>query len=159
LGFLKDNGIRRMTREDTAEAAEIDRISFPAPWSENAYESEMDNPVAWYYVMERDRKIAAMAGMWLILGEGQITTIAVRPEYRGHGLGRCMLKALLIAAYEELAVTDMSLEVRPSNTVARNLYRSMGFEEEGRRRHYYEDNGEDAIIMWNHDTLPIIKEA
>lgn len=159
MGFLEDNGIRRMTLADTPVAAEIDAISFPAPWSENAYQQEMDNPVAWYYVLERDGQIAAMGGMWLILGEGQITTIAVRPEFRGQGLGKLMLKGLLTAAYEELMITEMSLEVRPSNTVARSLYRSMGFVEEGRRKHYYENNGEDAIIMWNHDTLPAIREA
>ena len=156
MGFLEDNGIRRMRLEDAEEAAEIDRLSFALPWSAGSYAQETKNPVAWYYVLERDGLIAAMSGMWLILGEGQITTIAVRPEYRRQGLGRIMLRAMLTAAYEELNVTEMSLEVRPSNMPARNLYRSMGFVEEGRRRRYYEDNGEDAIIMWNHDTLPAI---
>jgi len=153
MGFLEDHQIRRMTVEDVETVAEIDRLSFPAPWSENAYRSEMDNPCAWYYVMEKEGRIAAMAGMWLILGEGQITTIAVHPDFRGQGLGKIMLRAMLQAAYEELFITEMSLEVRPSNTVARNLYTSLGFVEEGRRKKYYEDNGEDALIMWNHDTL------
>ena len=156
MGFLEENGVRRMTEADVQTVSEIDRLSFPASWSENAYRSELDNPCAWYYVLEREGRIAAMAGMWLILGEGQITTIAVHPDFRGQGLGRVMLRALLHAAKDELMVTDMSLEVRVSNLVAQNLYRSMGFVEEGLRKKYYEDNGEDALIMWNHDTTGVL---
>lgn len=152
MGSVGNYRIRPMAQADLAAVEEIEQASFSMPWPEDAFEQELTNPCAHYLVLEEDGQILAMGGMWLILGEGQITTIAVRPDCRGKGYGRAVLRALLKAADDELFVRDMSLEVRPSNTVARSLYESMGFVVEGRRKHYYEDNGEDALIMWNHDT-------
>jgi len=152
MGSVENYRIRRMKKADLAAVEEIERASFPMPWDKDAFEQELTNPCGHYLVLEQNGEILAMGGMWLILGEGQITTIAVRPDCRGMGYGRAVLRALLRAAYDELHVSDMSLEVRPSNLIARNLYESMGFIAEGRRKHYYEDNGEDALILWNHDT-------
>lgn len=90
--------------------------------------------------------IVGFAGLWLMIDEGHITTIANHPAYRGRGVGELMLSSLIGIAYE-VAAHRMTLEVRVSNEVAQNLYRKYGFAVEGRRRRYYSDNHEDAYVM------------
>lgn len=92
--------------------------------------------------------LAGYAGLWLMLDEAHITTIAVRPNLRGQGLGELLLVGLTDLACA-LGAKYMTLEVRVSNTVAQNLYKKYGFREEGIRKRYYSDNGEDALIMWS----------
>lgn len=92
--------------------------------------------------------IVGFAGMWLLYDEAHVTTIAVAPEHRGRGLG----ELLLIALFEEALIRGaewLTLEVRVSNSSAQALYEKYGFTRQGRRRHYYSDNGEDAYIMWS----------
>ena len=90
--------------------------------------------------------IVGFAGMWLMLDEAHITTIAIHPEYRSRGLGELELNSLIGIAYE-IHAQRVTLEVRVSNTVAQNLYRKYGFVVVGTRRRYYSDNNEDAYIM------------
>lgn len=90
--------------------------------------------------------VYAYAGLWLMVDEGHITTIAVRPELRGKGLGELVLCGLIDTALE-VGARIMTLEVRISNTVAQNLYLKFGFKQSGLRRRYYSDNNEDALIM------------
>lgn len=90
--------------------------------------------------------ILGYAGMWLMLDEAHVTTIGVRRTGRGHGLGEVLLLRLVEEALE-MGAQRVTLEVRVSNMVAQNLYRKYGFREEGIRRRYYSDNGEDALIM------------
>lgn len=92
--------------------------------------------------------LAGYAGLWLMLDEAHITTIAVRPNLRGQGLGELLLIGLIDLA-SALGASYLTLEVRISNTVAQNLYRKYGFREEGVRKRYYTDNNEDALIMWS----------
>jgi ribosomal-protein-alanine N-acetyltransferase len=87
------------------------------------------------------------AGLWLMVDEAHITTIALHPRYRGRGLGELMLSSLIQIAYS-ISARSMTLEVRVTNSVAQNLYRKYGFQEAGVRRRYYSDNNEDALIMW-----------
>lgn len=91
--------------------------------------------------------IVGFAGLWLMVDEAHITTIAVHPDYRGRGVGETLLSALIGIAYE-IGARMVTLEVRVSNSVAQNLYRKYGFKEAGIRRRYYSDNHEDALIMW-----------
>lgn len=91
--------------------------------------------------------IVGFAGLWLMVDEAHITTIAVHPDYRGQGVGETLLSALIGIAYE-IGARMVTLEVRVSNAVAQNLYRKYGFKEAGIRRRYYSDNHEDALIMW-----------
>jgi ribosomal-protein-alanine N-acetyltransferase len=95
---------------------------------------------------EHSNRILGYAGMWLMVDEGHITTIAMREEWRGRGLGELLL-ACLIDAAQDLGIARMTLEVRVSNTPAQTLYRKYGFEEQGVRPRYYSDNNEDAYIM------------
>lgn len=95
---------------------------------------------------ERPGQIIGYAGMWIMVDEAHITTIAVRETWRGRGLGELLL-ASLIAAAAEGGAERVTLEVRVSNETAQNLYRKYGFHQEGLRRRYYSDNNEDAYIM------------
>ncbi len=93
-------------------------------------------------------RLAGYAGLWLMLDEAHVTTIAVRPSVRGVGLGELLFIGLIDMS-AVLGSRFVTLEVRVTNTVAQNLYRKFGFKEEGIRRRYYSDNGEDALIMWS----------
>lgn len=90
--------------------------------------------------------IIGFAGLWLMVDEAHITTIAVHPAHRGLRVGELLLNSLVGIAYE-IGARRVTLEVRVSNTIAQNLYRKYGFEVAGLRRHYYSDNDEDAYIM------------
>jgi ribosomal-protein-alanine N-acetyltransferase len=91
--------------------------------------------------------IIGFAGLWLMVDEAHITTIAMHPDYRRLGLGEFMLASLIDIAYE-IGAKWVTLEVRVSNYAAQNLYRKYGFHEAGLRHRYYSDNQEDALIMW-----------
>jgi ribosomal-protein-alanine N-acetyltransferase len=91
--------------------------------------------------------IIGFAGLWLMVDEAHVTTIALHPRYRGRGLGELMLSSLIQIAYN-ISARTVTLEVRVTNYVAQNLYRKYGFQEAGVRRRYYSDNNEDALIMW-----------
>jgi len=107
---------------------------------------QMLRPFGWSESSEFSGDLLGYAGMWLMLDEAHITTIGVRRIGRGHGLGEMLLQNLIEQAME-MGAERVTLEVRVSNVVAQNLYRKYGFHEEGIRRRYYSDNGEDALIM------------
>lgn len=96
----------------------------------------------------RDSGILGFAGMWLMFDEAHITTIGVKRTLRGRGLGELML-VHLVDASRDMGAKRLTLEVRMSNTVAQALYRKYSFKEEGVRKRYYSDDGEDAMIMWS----------
>ena len=139
---------------DEEEMARIDLERFPEePWTVGMFEHDLaENPFALYILAEdpdapEGEKIMGYVGVYLIAGEGHITNVAVRPKYRGEGIGSDLLH--LLEEHCRLAeITSMTLEVRPSNETAIRLYERHGFKTEGRRKHYYENNGEDALIMW-----------
>ncbi|GHO45443.1 ribosomal protein S18-alanine N-acetyltransferase [Ktedonospora formicarum] len=91
--------------------------------------------------------ILGFAGLWLMVDEAHITTIAMHPEFRRLGLGEFLLVSLIDIAYE-IGAKWVTLEVRVSNYPAQSLYRKYGFREAGVRHRYYSDNQEDALIMW-----------
>jgi [ribosomal protein S18]-alanine N-acetyltransferase len=91
--------------------------------------------------------LLALGCLWAILDEAHITIVAVHPDYQRQGLGQAMLYALLHRAYDR-GLERATLEVRISNQSAVELYQKFDFREAGRRRRYYADTGEDAIVMW-----------
>jgi ribosomal-protein-alanine N-acetyltransferase len=93
------------------------------------------------------RSIIGYAGLWLMTDEAHITTIAVDPDFQGNGIGELLVVALIDRA-RQIGARWLTLEVRVTNEVAQRLYEKYTFKEMGIRRHYYSDNGEDALVMW-----------
>jgi ribosomal-protein-alanine N-acetyltransferase len=160
---------------DLHQVMDIEREAFPSPWPMSAYRYELtQNDLSTYLVLklrhpERPRRWGGMTsslrrrlvepvlgygGFWMMAGEAHISTIAVHPRWRGRGLGEMVLVGLIDAAILRRA-TEVTLEVRASNVVAQSLYRKYGFDQVGRRKGYYHDNREDALIM----TTPKVDEA
>ena len=140
--------IRIAEERDIYPMAELDKICFSIPWSQKAFEQEiMENQQALYLVAENEGQIIGYAGLWGILEEGHITNVAVHPDYRCKGLGE-LLVSKLIEISKDKGIDKYTLEVRVSNYEAIALYRKLGFQPAGRRLNYYEDVGEDALIMW-----------
>jgi len=148
---------RRMTVRDIDHVMRIERASFTAPWSRNAFLGELtENHFAHYIVMWFGEEMIGYGGMWIIIDEAHVTNIAVYPTYRGRKFGERLLRRLMAEAIAHGAA-KMTLEVRVSNNQAQGLYRKLGFADAGLRRGYYTDNQEDALIMWA--TLPNLAEV
>lgn len=140
--------IRRMTMDDLDGVMHIEESSFPAPWSRYAFEYDLiHNPHANYFIFIQDEMIVGYAGLWSFETIGHIVNMAVLDEYRHKDIA----KKLLVHTMEygrANGVKRFTLEVRASNEPAINLYRSHGFVDVGIRPRYYQDNCEDALIMW-----------
>lgn len=141
--------IGEMLPEHLDQVLEIEKMSFPLPWSRQSFEFEiMQNEFAHYIVVMNDQKVLGYAGLWVVLDEAHVTNVAVHPDFRGNRIGFLLMKEIMRRASLKGAY-KITLEVRPSNAIALKLYRSLGFKELGLRKKYYSDNNEDAIIMWN----------
>lgn len=149
--------IRRMRAQDVPEVMEIESVSFGRHhWSEESFYNEMNNQVGRYYSLIHSdlNKLIGYLGFWLIADESHITTVAVKPEYRGNALGELMLLQCLERCAQQ-SIHWVTLEVRVTNYNAQNLYYKYGFASVGIRPKYYQDNQEDALIM----TTPDISSA
>ena len=136
-----------MRPEDLDEVLAIERVSFSMPWSRGAFLYEMQqNRVARCWVMHEDGRVLGYLCLWEIADELHITNIAVHATCRRQGIGRELLRGVLDDARQR-KLRLVVLEVRPSNTEARTLYETFGFRIIGRRRGYYYDTGEDALVM------------
>lgn len=140
--------IRPMKLEDLEDICELELLSFSTPWSKESFLHELTkNAFAIYLVADVNGVARGYCGMWRVLDEAHITNVAIHPDWRGKKLGEKIMREMMKQARK--AGTDrMTLEVRVSNNVARNLYYKIGFHDEGIRKGYYSDNMEDAIIMW-----------
>lgn len=139
---------RQAEEKDISKIAALDKLCFTLPWSESSFEKEIkENQSALYIVVEADNRLIGYAGQWCIVDEGHITNVAVHPYYRKRGIGEELVK-LLIECSKELKIITHTLEVRASNAAAIALYKKLGFVPSGTRKEYYQDNNEDAIIMW-----------
>ena len=146
--------IRKMTVEDVAAVVDLDRISCSLPWPERSFRFELtDNPASRCWVAELDGKVVAMIVVWLIVDEAHVANIATHPHYRRQGIGKRLLAHALRSIMQDGARGSF-LEVRESNLAAQEMYRKFGYEVTGRRRHYYRDNDEDALLMSLEDLNP-----
>ena len=140
----------RITRENIEchldRIHEIETLSFASPWSMNAFREEVKNPVSHLWAMFLDDELLGYVCFWLVDREMQLATIAVHPSFRNRGMGRALLTKMIKTGLAERA-ESIWLEVRESNRTARTLYEKSGFEAVGKRRKYYSDNDEDAIVM------------
>jgi ribosomal-protein-alanine N-acetyltransferase len=138
--------------EDILEIDDIEREAFPAPWPPSAFLYEIENKLARYFVLRERREsgepgmVLGYAGVWVVIDEAHLTTIAVRDTERGKGYGEVLLIHALHRGIEMGAIT-MTLEVREKNPVAQHMYLKYGFEMVGRRKNYYPEVHEDALIM------------
>ena len=136
-----------MVEGDIPTIVDIEATAFYDAWNQNMLLSELHNQLTHYLVMESEGKIVGYAGFWLVAGEAQVARVAVREQLRGQGLGTRLTAALVNKAWE-LGAEAVTLEVRESNVAAQKAYLTCGFASEGIRPHYYEDNHENAVIMW-----------
>ena len=134
--------IERMTTQTVSDAAQLERLCFSRPWSREALEAELNSSVAVYLVAIENGVVCGYAGMHSILGEGYITNVAVHPDHRRKGIATRLISALM-----ENGLNLIALEVRESNLGARLLYGELGFKIAGRRKGFYEEPAEDALIM------------
>jgi [ribosomal protein S18]-alanine N-acetyltransferase len=144
--------IRPLRLSDIEAVQAIEQESFPTPWKASAYQYELtQNQLATYHaltarVADQPAQLIGYSGYWMMAGEAHISTIAVHPDWRGRNLGELLLlNMLFLAAHNEADL--VTLEVRPSNTVAQALYEKYRLIQVGERPRYYRDNGEDALLM------------
>lgn len=124
----------------------INRLSFTDGWSRKLVEDDVSNPNSYYVVAVENGRAYAYGSITVIAGEANLTNIAVHPEKRGCKTGEAILGKLIDFCIENNLLL-ITLEVRKSNQAAISLYKKMGFAQEGERKKYYSDNGEDALIM------------
>ena len=137
----------KMTEEHVAQVAELEKICFgSAAWSENSIASELDNPLALWIVAEDAGKVLGYVGSQTVMDETDMMNVAVHPDYRNQGIATALI-AGLVGALQKQGSRCLTLEVRASNENAIRLYQSMEFEEVGRRKDYYRNPSEDALIL------------
>jgi len=145
--------IEQMTLDDIPAVQDIEQGIFLTPWPRNAYRREItQNKLARYIVIREGDDIVGYAGLWKMADEAHVTTVGVRRSHQGRGYGLALMLALIGRAYT-LGARWMTLEVRASNYGAMALYEKLGFKVIGRRRGYYTDDGEDAVVMWSDSML------
>lgn len=135
-----------MKSEDVFQAAEIEKKSFSMPWSPEGFKGALAYEDNIILVVEEEGRIAGYACVYVSFDEGELTNIAVEPEYRGRGIGLMLMKELKHRAEDKL-VSKIVLEVRISNAAAISLYEKCGFKNIGTRKNFYEQPVEDAYIM------------
>src|SRR5215216_6985739 len=139
--------LRKMTVQDISAVLDLDRKSFSLPWPERSFRFELaENPASRCWVADLDGKVVGMIVVWLLVDEAHVATLATHPDHRRQGIGKRLLSHALLNIKREGARSSF-LEVRASNVTAQEMYRKFGYKETGRRRHYYRDNDEDAILM------------
>lgn len=155
--------IRRMTLDDIPAVAVMEKETFTDPWSEKVYRETLAIEDVVYLVAVDDEKVVSVTentelnngsylivgacGIRNIVGEGEITNVMVKPQYRNRGVAAQMLSKLLEEG-TNLGASDFTLEVRASNASAIHLYEKIGFVTEGVRKDFYDHPKEDALIMW-----------
>lgn len=125
---------------------EIERTSFPVPWSERAFEEEINRDISNLWALVSKEKVYAYICFWMFDREMHILNFAVHQQKRRQGLGRYLLLSVIDTGTTR-GIENIWLEVRPTNGPALSIYKKFGFSDVGRRKGYYSDSQEDAIIM------------
>ena len=138
--------IINMTAAHVAQIAEIEKLCFSDPWSENSVASELNNPLSLWLVALDGATVAGYVGSQSVLDGADMMNIAVHPDYRRRGIARELVTGLADALAEK-GVKSLALEVRQSNAPAIALYEQLGFQQVGLRPNYYRNPRENALIM------------
>jgi ribosomal-protein-alanine N-acetyltransferase len=141
--------LRDMTASDLAAVVAIERASYSVPWSDTTFRGLLRRRDAEMVIAEADGRVVGYAVFWCVLDQGELGNVAVAGESRGLHIGARLVEDVIRRAARR-RVRDVFLEVRPSNTVARRLYERHGFEPVGRRRNYYQQPVEDALVLRRH---------
>ena len=135
-----------MTADHVSQVAELEKICFSDPWSENSITYELTNPLSLWLVAVEGDKVAGYVGSQSVMGESDMMNVAVHPDFRRQGVAEKLVLELVAA----LAKKDnhcLTLEVRASNVPAIALYEKLGFAQIGLRKNYYRNPKEDALIL------------
>ncbi len=135
-----------MGRPHVPQVAELEKLCFSDPWSEQSIASELDNVLALWYVALDDNRVVGYIGSQTVCGETDVMNIAVHPDYRRRGIGQILIEEL-IREVKNLGSISLTLEVRSSNAPAVSLYEKLGFSQVGLRKNYYRNPKEDAYIL------------
>lgn len=139
--------IVKMEKKHIDDILVLENLSFAVPWSRTSFEDEVEsNERAVYYCVIEGGRAVGYCGMWVVIDEGQITNIAVHPDFRRRGFGKALLSKV-IEYCKNNSIRLVTIEVRKSNFSAIKLYKENGFKIVGERKGYYSDNKEDAILM------------
>lgn len=138
--------ITKMAQCHVSQIADLERLCFNDPWSENSIASELNNKLSHWLVALDGEKVIAYVGSQTVLGETDMMNIAVHPDYRKRGIATELIQEL-INALNERNSHSLMLEVRESNDPAKELYLKMGFELVGIRKNYYRNPKENALIL------------
>lgn len=132
---------------DFSELCRLEQECFSSPWPGKVLKEDLRAKWSRYFLLKNGREALGYAGLWMILDEAHINKICISPLYRRKGYGKYLMQGVLWQAWQ-LGADSLTLEVRKTNAAAIALYAGFGFEVEGERKGYYEDTGEDALIMW-----------
>lgn len=138
--------IKKMCDADIKNAAEIEKLCFVHPWSEQSIKDEMEKENSVFLMAFEGDLPIGYVGLSAVFDEGYMGNLAVIEAYRRKGVGKALMQKLL-SQCEKLDLTFATLEVRASNTPAVSLYQSLGFIEAGRRKNYYKEPLEDALLL------------
>ena len=139
-----------LAEEHIPAILDIEKVSNGAPWSERSFRNELNHPNGSFLVALDGGRVIGYAGAWFVVDEAHVTTVAVDPNYRRKGIGRTLTVELLKTA-KKRGMACSTLEVRASNEPAIELYKQLGYVATAKRKAYYPDNQEDAVVMWLHD--------
>lgn len=138
--------IRKMHSMDVASVMRIELETFTMPWSESTFRGLLRRKDSDLFVAEHAGAVVGYSVFWAVTDQGELGNVAVSQEARGQGIGRKLIEAVIIQAAER-GVREVFLEVRKSNFGAQTLYGTFGFYEVARRKNYYLQPSEDALVM------------
>ena len=138
--------IEVMNSDHVAQIAALEKICFSDPWSERSIASELDNKLAFWLVAAEGEQVAGYIGSQTVMDETDMMNVAVHPDFRRLGIAEALVNEL-VENLKKMGSHCLTLEVRASNAPAISLYEKLGFHEIGRRRNYYRNPREDALIL------------
>ena len=138
--------LEKMNPAHVVQIAELETICFSDPWSENSIASELDNKLAFWLVASDGDRVAGYIGSQTVMDETDMMNVAVHPDFRRQGIAEALVNAL-VEDLQKMGSHSLTLEVRASNVPAISLYEKLGFSEIGRRKNYYRNPREDALIL------------
>lgn len=141
-----DEAIRNMGPDDLDEIMEIEKLSFTSPWTKRLFEETLASPIATSFVIKKGSETIGYIMIYSVTDEAHILNIAVHPDYRCRGYASALIQYAL-DYFGKSYIHEFFLEVREGNMVAIRLYQRFGFEKIGKRKRYYPETNEDALVM------------